>query len=342
MIPPRLVVAPLVLVLAGSLTAGCDKLPWSKSHDAPSGAKETSTTAQRTVTLSRPQVPPDELLAMVNGVPISKSDVELRIQEYQALLAGLGQTWQKLPADASEGAPSLRAILEELINNELMSQVAVTRGLDRSTDTQRRWEFIRRAFFSQEWLRWNQPRLEPTTEQIQQYYDKNRLGFRRPSRRKVRQITVASEGPVKQALAKLLEGSAQFSDLAKQISLGPTAVNGGLLEAWVMHAGDKALWYGSDQRAEADGVISLDASLEAAVFAINTVNGFSNHVKGPDGNFHIFQLVQEEEARQQRLDEVADGIKTLLMAQGLRESIEELRQGAAIERFPERLDHVEQ
>ena len=317
--------------------AGCEKLAGLFGGQSPPKS-ESATAAERTSapTPARPPVLPADILASVNGVSIGRGDLELRIEEFKALTANLGQPWSALTQ------PQLEAGLDELVNSELMSQDAVARGLDRSLDVQRRWEYARRAFFAQEWLRWNRERLKVESAEVEQFYEQNRQGFRDPERRRLRQLTVASEDQAKQALAQLHGGSTEFAALAKQISLAPSAADGGLLPKQVMRAAEKAFLYPMETDAEAAGVMSLDPALEAAAFAIDQVNGLSNYVKGPDGQFHLFQLVERKEARERPLTEVWDQVKNYLLIQKLQQTVEELRSKAKVERFPERLETVQQ
>src|SRR3989338_2035237 len=248
-----------------------------------------------------------------------------------------------------------------------MSQDAVARGLDRSLDTQRRWEYLRRGFFAQEWLRWNRDRLTVSPEEVEQYYEQNQAGFRIPARLKLRQLVVASEEQAKRALAQLLDGTADFSNLAQQISLGSSAAQGGglaaggvrgdgkkyicvgsrggeggVLATWVMRENEKMYLYGSETDAAAAGVTSLDPILEAAAFAIDQVNGLSGIVKGADNRYHLFQLAERQEEHQQDKTEVWDQIKNFLTVQKLQASIDELQKKAAIERFTDRMEGVTQ
>lgn len=317
------------------LMAGCDNLPWSsKSRD--NEPQAALTTAQSAVTPARPSVLPSDVVATVNAVSIAKTDVELRVQELKAMVENAGEPWTPLSAE------DMAAVLDELVNTELMSQDAVARGLDRSLDTQRRWEYLRRGFFAQEWLRWNQERLAVSPEEIEQYYAQNAAGFRVPARRKLRQIIVASEDQAKRALAQLHGGTTDFTNLAQQISVGPTAAQGGLLPMWTMRTDDKAFLYASEADAQAAGVASLDPVLEAAAFAIDQVNGLSSYVKGADNQYHLFQLVEREEDRQRDKAEVWDGIKSFLTVQKLQASIDELKTKATVERFADRLEGVSQ
>lgn len=316
-------------LLIALLIGGCDKLPW------PSGKpeQETGTAAAPGAAIAAPSVPPEEILATVNGTPLSKADLELRIQELKLGELAAGRTWTPLTPE------QLELLLNQLVENEIVSQDALARGLDRDTETQQRWAYLRRSFFAQEWLRRAQERAEVGSAQIEAFYQQNRLGFRVPERRKLRQLSVASEAQAKQALSQLLTGAVEFSSLAQQISLAPTAAGGGLLDSWVLRANDHALL----QRVNPDAArtaIALDPSLEAAAFAIDQVNGLSNYVKGADNRFHLFQLVEREAERERPLTEVWDQVKNLLVLQNLQQAADELRGKAKVERFPERLSAV--
>src|SRR6185436_13417859 len=135
----RLARAILVLSLFGA--AGCDQL--SSMFGGKDEAVATPGTAPAPVHMTRPEVAPGDVLANVNGSPIAKADVEIRIEEVKALAENLGQPWTTLTKEQLESG------LEELINSELMSQDAVTRGIDRDPKVQQRWEVARRQFFAQ-------------------------------------------------------------------------------------------------------------------------------------------------------------------------------------------------
>ena len=324
----------LLMVLLG--VAGCEKLPWANPPPSTAANNPTPATPQSTLVPNRAPIAADDVVATVNGVSLSKGDIEFRAQEVKAYLLSLKPPWKPLTSK------QLEELLDELVNNELMTQDAVARGLDRATETQRRWEYTRRGFFTQEWLRWNRERLDVSSTEVEQFYDQNKRGFRVPERRHLRQLVVASEEQARQALSRLYSESVDFSALAQQISLAANAAQGGRIAEWVMRANDKALAYASESDAAAASVISLDPGLEAAAFAIDQVNGLSNYVKGADSRYHVFQLLEREAERTQPMTEVWDRIKSALLIQKLRKSVDELRANAKVERFPEHLEGITQ
>lgn len=334
-----------VLLLLGVLgLGGCDQAPWSSgpkrpaalpSHSAgtPAGAPSSSEAMP-----SPPEVAPAELLATVNGVPIAKAELQMRLQDAKTRTENAGQKW------VAPSREQLKAILDGVIEDELASQAATARGRYEE-DTKLRWVILRRTFLAQEWLRWKQQReLEVSDDEIQKFYDDFKLGFREPEKRQLRQITVASEDQAKQALARLYSESMDFGDLARQISLAPSAKDGGKIAEWVMRDADLTRWFGREAAREAaktQGIISLlDPAQEAAAFAIDHENGLSNYVKGGDGRYHIFQLVKLQRERQIPLEERKEWIRTTLLTQKLQQAIKDLRSKAAIQEFPERLDGI--
>ena len=327
----------LVGLLGLAALAGCDKLASLVSSKEQKASAASTMTAPGPVMPAQPAVLPGDVVATVNGAPISKQDLELRIAELKAAQVGANQTWKTLTPE------QLNAVLDEQISNELISQDAVARGLDRSTETQRRWAALRRGFFVQEWLRWHQERQEPTAKDIEQFYEQYKQGFRDPEWRRLRQLVVASEAQAKQALAQLLGGSMEFAALAQQISTGPSAAQGGLLADKVMRVNDKAFVFGSEvDAAKAAGVISLDPTLEAAAFAIDKVNSLSNYVRGSDNQYHLFQLVEVHQEKQRELTEVWDQIKNALTVKKIQGAVDDLRKKSKIEQFQERLSLVAQ
>ena len=69
----------------------------------------------------------------------------------------------------------------------------------------------------------------------------------------------------------------------------------------------------------------------------------SSYVKGADNQYHIFQLVELKEAHQIPFDEkLQETIKTKLIVDRLRQIIDEFTSKAQIQKFPERLEGIQQ
>ena len=331
------------VVLAGALalgavgSAGCEKL-FGNSAPPPKSAPAVSAGAAANLPLP-PSVAPTEVLAKVNDKTISARDLGIAVKELKAAAEAAGQTWKPLPTDAVPDQYDLRDLLDELVMAELRAQDGVTYGLGRQSDIQARFWYLYRTFFSREWVTWqlDQVKAEVTDEDVAQAYKENQGLFREPERVRVREFIVGSEDQAKEALVKLLQG-ADFVTVA-QSSLTPEAVQGPAVEKqWVMRQADKSAFAPNDPAARAFN----DPVLEQGVFAIDKPNGVSSYLKGADGRFHIFQLVERKEARQRPLTEVSDRLRELLQLQKLSKKSEQLKGKAKVETFPERLTAVEQ
>jgi len=280
---------------------------------------------------------PADVVAKVGDTVISKRDVELTLQDLRATTEALGQAWTPLSAEDQPDRYDLNDLLNDLVMAELRSQDALKFGLDRDLAVQQRFWHRFRNFFAQEWISRQLDQVTISQAEIDQFYQTNRWGFREPERVRLRQLVVATEDQAKASLVKLLEGI-DFVALARQMSLRPEAAEGALVDEWVMRSAEKAAFAAVDETVRD----LADPTLEQAAFAVDKTGGVSSYVKGADGNFHIFQLVERKPGRERPLLEVADNIRNFLRLQKLAESTKELENKARIERYTEILKEVQQ
>lgn len=320
-----------VFALAVVAAAGCDKI----TSKLAGGASKSSTAAAAPakpsgLVVSQPMVSPAETVAKVNDRAISKREVELLLQNFKAAVEARGQTWTP-PSEEQ-----LKQLVDEMVLAELRAQDALARGWDRQTETQTRLGLLARDFFNQEWFTRQADQLTIGDSEVEAFYRANPQWFREPEQIRVRQIVLASEDQAKAVLVKLLEG-ADAASVAQQMSVRPEAAEEPLVGQWVMRAADKAA------RARGDDSIRelRDPALEQAAFAVDQTGGLSSYVKGADGNFHIFQLIERRPARQRSQLEVADDIKTMLRLERLNKLSGELEHKGKVEKFPERLSGVQ-
>lgn len=276
---------------------------------------------------------------MVNGQPVSVSEMQLAVREIRQYAESLGQTWKPLPAEDQPNALDLRDVLENLIDAELKAQDATARGLDRNSELQRRLAYIQRTLLVQEWDRWHRERALPTETEIKEFYERNKAGFMTPERVRVRQIVAETLEGAESIRARAVQGET-FAQLAKEVSIGPGKETGGDI-GWYVRALDeerlRIIGQGGDE-----GVFF--PQLEPVAFALEQ-NQISQPVKGPDARYYIIQLQERKPAQAQSELEVHDTIQELLTAQAMQQKLEELRKkagAAGVERFFERLQDVEQ
>lgn len=322
----------VALVMLGGLT-GCDRWPGksaSESEQAQTSAPPAPLPA------ATPYVSEQDTVAKVNAAAVSTTDLELATMELKRLVQAYQQTWERLPAEDIPDKLDLNDVLGSLLDSELKAQDAKARGLDMKTDARRRMGYLQRSFFAQEWDRWQRDRAVPSEEQIHQFYEQNKLGFVEPERIRVRQIVTQSLGEAEEVRGKAVQG-ADFGQLARDFSVGAGREQGGDVGWYVREVHSRLL--AATGRAKDEK--NFFEQLEPVAFSLET-GQISMPVKGPDAKYYIIKL-EERIPQQQRAElEVRDDIKELLTMQNVQAQLEQLRQKAKIERFPDRLEHVKQ
>jgi len=337
--------AALVITLVILVGAGCERWPWESSTDsstgsAPATSQHSPTSAATSSSPLQPAgavVPDHERVALVNQAAISTTDVELATLELKRFVQASGQSWSPLPAQDLPDQLDLGDVARNLEESELKAQDARARGLDRKTETHRRFAYLERGFYAQEWDRWQREQAAPTEEAIHQFYEQNKTGFLDPERIRVRQIVTETREQAEAIRSRVVQGEG-FAQLAREVSVGAGKEQGGDI-GWHLRAIDK-------ERLRLIGAAPTEEiffpQLEPVAFALEEQGQASQPVKGPDGRFYVVQLEERKPARQQTELEVHDTIKELLTLQGMQQQLDGLRAKAKVEQFPERLSEVQQ
>lgn len=188
----------IALLLAGGFTlSGCDQLPLNQ-QPAPAEKK-----------------PVDEspVVATVNGTPITEN----MLNTYQKQRQG------RMPNDP--GSHDRKALLDELINLELASQDGEKKGVDKDPEVYNKIEQQRRAVLASAAFA-RQMRKHPITEEELKALYKEKVSA--GNEYKARHILVDSKEKAETLIAELDKG-ADFAELAKKHSTGPSGKNGGEL-----------------------------------------------------------------------------------------------------------------
>ena len=188
------------LTLAIGLTtalAGCDQLQ---------NAGQSASTAPAAVIQDTSVV-----VATVNGTPITEAVLDLYEEQMQGHRPGP-------PMDR-------QTILEEVINLELASQNGNKEGLGQDIHTQLQVDQQRRAVIATAAIQKYLEAHPITDEELQKLYDEQ---VPKGSEYKARHILVEDEEQAKKLIAELDKG-ADFSELAKKNSTGPSGKSGGEL-----------------------------------------------------------------------------------------------------------------
>jgi len=259
-----------------------------------------------------------------------------------------------------------QALLEEMINVELLAREAERRGLDRQPETQ---ELVRQ-FQRDELLRRLRASVpgpsQLSAHDVQSYYQEHRADFHDPERRRAAQIVLPDE---KQALRAVSEAAAADEDrwraLVKQYNPEAVSPQGDKTTARppldvpgdlgiLSPPADPAAAPGQAASAAPPASKSAAASaadfevpepLRRAVFQIPEVGQVYPQPVAHGGRYYVLRLVSKLEARQRSLEEVDGIVRTELVRrlqeQAQAELLSRLRQSvpvriddAALERVP--------
>ena len=239
----------------------------------------------------------------VNGVTIPQERIDLRIKMV---------TSQQGQPDT----PELRkAIREDLINIELMSQEALKKGLEKQSETTQQLEIAKQTVLVGAFVQDNVKTHPVTDEAIAKEYDnlKTHLGTKEYS---VRHILVEKESEAKSIAAKLKKGGKEntFEKLAKANSKDPGSKDKGGDLGWIP-VGDIPSAF---VKPFGDAVMNL------------TKGQLSEPVQSQFG-WHIIKLEDVRDLKIPALDEIKPQLTQRLQQQAVKQMIADLRKEAKIE-----------
>jgi len=241
------------------------------------------------------QAADDKAEALVNGVAIPKARVDMRVK-----------------AAAQQGQPESdemrKAIREDLINLEVISQTAAKNGLDKQADTAQQLELARQSVlagaFVQDFVK-NNP---VSTDAMKQEYEtmKARVGNKEF---KLSHILVESEDEAKKAAAEIKKG-AKFSKVAKSKSKDPGSKDNGGDLGWAVPS--------NFVQPFAEAAMKLGKGQVSA--PVQTQFGW-----------HIIKLEDTRELKVPTFDEMKPQLEKRMQQQAIQKLIEDLRAKAKIE-----------
>ncbi|MFA5271040.1 MAG: peptidyl-prolyl cis-trans isomerase [Candidatus Omnitrophota bacterium] len=158
------------------------------------------------------------LLARVNNWAIGLDD----FKNYLKSLEPLAKT-QKIDINNAEFKVKF---LNDLIKNQILAQIAVSKGLDKSDDVLRALRDTRDTLLAAKVRDDLERNISVSYAEVKAFYDKNKELFKKPQEVKVREIVVNSEFTAKEAMVKILQGE-NFDSLARQYSTASSKDRGG-------------------------------------------------------------------------------------------------------------------
>lgn len=263
-----------------ALLAACDQIPLTpKEHSgaAPAAVKDDSA-----------------VVATVNGAAITERALDL----YQQ------QRHSRRPNDTT--GQDRDAVLNELINLELARQAGVQQGLDQQTDIQLQIEQQRRAVIAAATIQ-HQLQTSPASEaDLKKLYDDN-VGDGKEY--KARHILVEEQQQARDLIGEL-DGGADFSELAKQHSTGPSGKTGGELG-----------WFSASQMVEpfSDALAGMEKG------------SYSKEPVQTQFGWHVIMLDDTRESEVPSFEQVKGQLQMMAQNQQVQDYVASLRSSAAIE-----------
>lgn len=155
-------------------------------------------------------------VAAVNGKSITQKEYQAHLKQRQAQAAQQGK--QAAPMDR-------KLILDELINREVLLQEAKKKNLHKDKKVKAQLEQVKNNLLIQALIA-KSPAAKPVSDkELKEVYDKQ-IGGADPTEYKARHILVKDEAKAKKLIKELNDG-ANFEEVAKKESTGPSGKNGG-------------------------------------------------------------------------------------------------------------------
>jgi peptidyl-prolyl cis-trans isomerase C len=243
---------------------------------------------------SAPTVKKEDAVAVVNGHYISK----------QALEDLKKQIAQRAPG---QSIPE-KQLLEELIRRQIIVEKAVEEGLDKTPEFQAKMNEIRTSLLTQLYLQDYLKKHPVSEEELKAEYDAM-IGQQGGTEFKARHILVKSQEEAEKIISELNKG-ADFAELAKKHSTGPSGPQGGDLG-----------WFTADRMVKpfSDAVIALEDG---------------KYTTEPVQTRFGWHVILREESRKQTpppLEAVKQQLEPMLQRKKVQQMLEELKKQAKVE-----------
>jgi len=237
----------------------------------------------------------DKPAALVNGVSIPQARLELRVK----VAAQQGQP---------DSAELRKAVRDDIINLEVISQAATKSGLDKQAEVAQQLELARQSVLAGAYVQ-DYAKSHPLSEEaMKQEYEalKKRVGNKEY---KLSHILVDSEDEARKVVAELKKGG-KFPKVAKAHSKDPGSKDNGGDLGWAVPT-------------------NFVQPFGEAVLKLNK-GQVSEPVQTQYG-WHVIKLEDTRELKVPSFDEVKPNIEKRLQQQALQKAIEDLRSKAKVE-----------
>jgi peptidyl-prolyl cis-trans isomerase C len=257
-------------------------------------------TAEEKSETTAPAVSGETTVATVNGQSIP-------LDLFRAYFA------ERLRQGNAQNTPEFQnQAFNEFVNIVVTAQDAEKKELDKENAVRYLLELQRLQALSRVALQSESQSLQPSEEDLQKAYDQ-RIGKEKRTEYKARHILVKTEDEAKKIIEEL-KGGADFVELAKEKSLGPTGKNGGDLG-----------WFGSDQMVK---------PFTEAVAGMKP-GAYSSAPVQTQFGWHVILLEESRESDPPALDEVKGELTAALQREALGTYIAGLRNAAKLDLNPD-------
>jgi peptidyl-prolyl cis-trans isomerase C len=240
---------------------------------------------------------PADALATVNGRPLTR-------MEFAAML----MEWQRRRPDASINSPQIQSqLFNEMINLMLVSQDAEAKGVDKSPQVQAALTWARTRVLAETMLAQHLQGHPITDEELKKVYDERYAG-KSQKEYKASHILLKTEAEAKAVIDELAKG-ADFAQLAKQRSTGPSASKGGDLG-----------WFSASD---------MVPPFAEALATMEKGSTSKTPVKTQFG-WHVIRLEDVRETAPPSFEAVKDDLLTELRQKVINDYVASLRKGAEI------------
>lgn len=253
----------------------------------------TSLLAAAALTLLVTAAVPNATMAQENKVLAKVGDREITSADVDQAAKDMAQQFQNFPP-----AERRARVLDSLIDFNTLAILAEQQGLDKDEELQRRLALLRsRALHNDYFLKNVQPTV--TDEMVKARYDEEMAKVTPEQQVQARHILVKTAAEA-EAIIKELEGGADFAELAKQKSTGPSGPKGGDLGT-----------FGKGQMVPA---------FEAAAFALEK-GAFSKEPVQTQFGYHIIKVEDKIDQPLPTLEQAGPQLRQLLLTEAYTEAL---------------------
>lgn len=239
--------------------------------------------------------PTDKIYATVNGDAIKASDIAVMLKDPKINFDMLPQKNKK-------------EVLDQLINKKLLASKALNSDVINEavykTTLKNSIVALKENLALQMWIAKISKDINPSENEIKSFFEKNKANFKKPKKYKANHILLKTEKEAKDIIASLEKSKnlkADFIQLAKEKSTGPSGKNGGDLG-----------WF------EANKMVP-EFSLATSFLKKGTIT--KNPVKTQFG-YHVIYLDDIQNESLASFDEVKNDIKRLLSQEQFNKKLE--------------------